>query len=130
MTTMLAEKGVAGSEVFPGAALEAEVEWHSPSVVVVRPDGESASGPGGGLARHLRLPAVQAARFVILDLASRTSLDGAGLRALVEFRRGQGRRGGEVWLVGLQPAVWLALRRANQDERFTIRDSVAQALAS
>ena len=37
---------------------------------------------------------------------------------------------GEVWLAGLQPAVWLALRQANRDRLFSIRDSVAQALAS
>jgi hypothetical protein len=38
-------------------------------------------------------------------------------------------RGGEVWLAGLRPAVWLALRRADQDQRFTIRASVAQVFA-
>jgi anti-anti-sigma factor len=112
------------------ADAEASVEAPARSVVVVRPRGVSALETDGGLARTLETPAVQAARFVILDLADCSSLGGVGLQTLVELQQALGKRGGEVWLVGLQPAVWLALRRAGQDRRFAIRDSVGQALAS
>lgn len=71
----------------------------------------------------------QGPRFVILDLAGLDSLSPAALGCLEDFRRGQGRRGREVWLAGLKPAVWLALHAAGLGGRFPVRDSVARALA-
>jgi anti-anti-sigma factor len=118
------------SEAIPGDALEVEVEEPAPSIVVMRLHRELDSDSGDDLARHLSGSVVQAAQFVILDLAGLHSLDEAELQVLVDFRRTLSAWGGEVWLAGLQPAVWLALHRANRDRLFTIRDSVAQALAS
>jgi hypothetical protein len=118
------------SEAIPDDALEVEVEEPAPSIVVMRLHRGSASDPGADLAGHLKGSVVQTARFVILDLAGLRFLRGTELQTLMDFRRTLWRRGGEVWLAGLQPAVWLALHRASRDKLFTIRDSVAQALAS
>ena len=67
---------------------------------------------------------------MILDLARLNCLSSAALRCLDQFRRKQCRRGSEVWLAGLKPAVWLALGAAGLDGRFPVRDSVAQFFAA
>jgi hypothetical protein len=56
-------------------------------------------------------------------------LSSAALSCLDRFRRKQCRRGSEVWLAGLKPAVWLTLHAAGLDGRFRVGDSVAQVLA-
>jgi anti-anti-sigma factor len=68
----------------------------------------------------------QGSQFVILDLAGLTVVDGAALATLAQLSRCLGRKGGEVWLTGLQPAVWLALRVTGLERLFTIRASWAQ----
>jgi anti-anti-sigma factor len=67
---------------------------------------------------------------VILDLGELTLVGPAALATLAGLARDLGRHGGEVWLAALQPAVWLALHVAGLERLFTIRPSVAQALAS
>jgi anti-anti-sigma factor len=116
------------SELFAGAALEIEVEERALSIVVVRLRGEAVSADE--LEHHLQSSAVCSALFVVLDLAGLSCIRGEALLALVEFRRTLCWRGGEVCLAGLQPAVWLALRNANLDKKFSIRASVAEIFVS
>jgi anti-anti-sigma factor len=111
------------------AALAVEVEVASPSIVVVRLCGAADADEVEVLTRHLESAARRDPRFVILDLARLNFLSPAALGCLNEFRRGQAWRGGEVWLAGLQPAVWLALHAAGLGGRFPVRDSVAQVFA-
>jgi anti-anti-sigma regulatory factor len=129
MTTMLLEQNARFAEAFAGVTLKAEIEQCSPSIIVVRLRGEAVSDLTDDLARQLYLPAVQTALFAILDMSELTSISPEAPQTLVEFRCALCCRGGEMWLAGLQPAVWLALRAANQDQRFAIRDSVAQVFA-
>jgi anti-anti-sigma factor len=111
------------------AALEVEVEVHSRSIVVVRLCGEVDVDQVDDLTRHLESAAERSPHFVILDLARLNFLSSPALGCLEEFRREQCWRGSEVWLAGLKPAVWWALRAAGLDGRFPIRDSVAQLFA-
>jgi serine/threonine-protein kinase RsbW len=111
------------------AALAVEVEVPSPSVVVVQLCGAANADEVDVLTRHLQSAVTQDARFVILDLARLNFLSPAALGCLDEFRRGQAWLGGEVWLAGLQPAVWLAFHAAGLGGRFPVRDSVAQIFA-
>jgi anti-anti-sigma factor len=125
---MLLEPKAPFSELFAGASLEVEVEERSPSIVVVRMRGEAVAA--NELEEHLDVAAIQRAHFVVLDLTGLSCLRAAAVQTLVEFRRTLCWRGGEVYLAGLQPAVWLALHAANQDKRFSIRSSVAEIFAS
>lgn len=129
MNTLPLEQRVYLSEAFPATDLDVEVEERSSSIVVVRLRGQAAEA-ADDLAQALQSSVVPATRFVIVDLAALKSISRAALQTLVAFRRSLCWRGGEVWLAGLQPDVWLALRRANYDKLFSIRDSVAQVFAS
>jgi anti-anti-sigma factor len=62
-------------------------------------------------AQLLRLP-LDGHSLVVLDLAELTSLSSLAMGALVEYRRGVGRRGVEVRLANVQARVWLALELA------------------
>src|SRR5262249_8041466 len=108
------------------AALKVEVETPSRSIVMARLRGTAYADQVEVLARHLESAVRQGPCFVVLGLAPLSCLSPAALGYLEGFRREQGRRGSEVWLAGLQPAVWLALRAAGLDGRFPVRDSVAQ----
>jgi anti-anti-sigma factor len=130
MRTIQIERNTNEFEAFATSSLEFDMENHSASIVVVRVSGEAYSDQADDLARQLESATRQAPRFVILDLARLTFLSSAALGCLEEFRREQCRRGSEVWLAGLTPAVWLALQVAGLDGRFPIRDSVAQVFAS
>jgi anti-anti-sigma regulatory factor len=110
--------------------LAAEIEESSSSIVVVRLRRESTPDPDDDLACLLNSPVVLGARFVILEVRGLRAVSDAELQALVDFRRTVCRRGGEVRLAGVRPAVWLALHLAQLEKLFPIWDSVAQALAS
>ena len=129
MLTIPIERKTNEFETSTTSSLEVELENHAPSIVVVRVSGEADPGQADYLARQLEAATKQAPRFVILDLARLNFLSSAALGCLEEFRRELCWRGSEVWLAGLKPAVWLALRAAGLDGRFTIRDSVAQVFA-
>jgi anti-anti-sigma factor len=62
-------------------------------------------------AQLLRTP-LEAYSLVVLDLAALTFLSSLAMGALVEYRRGLGRRGVEVRLANVQAKVWLALEAA------------------
>ena len=62
-------------------------------------------------AKLLRIP-LEAYSLVVLDLAHLTSLSALAIGALVEYRRGLGRRGIEVRIANAQAQVWLALESA------------------
>jgi anti-anti-sigma factor len=110
--------------------LQLDVEDRGDLVVVAVVRGEATGDRAAYLAEQLRLSLAPGAQFVILDLGGLTCVDSSALAAFAELSRALGRRGGEVWLASLQPAVWLALRTAELDRLFTIRASLAQALAA
>ena len=68
-------------------------------------------------AQLLRLP-LEAYSLVVLDLAELTFLSSLAMGALVEYRRGLGRRGVEVRLANVPAQVWLALESAGLGKLF------------
>jgi anti-anti-sigma factor len=62
-------------------------------------------------AQLLRIPLVSSS-LVVFDLAELTFLSSLAMGALVEYRRGVGRRGVEVRLANVPARVWLALESA------------------
>jgi anti-anti-sigma factor len=125
MNATLLERNVGLAESCPQATLEWDIEDLGNAVVVVQVRGEAAGDQIADLDQQLRCLR-QGSQFVILDLAGLTLVDGAALATLAQLSRDLGRKGGEVWLTGLQPAVWLALRVAGLERLFTIRASLAQ----
>jgi anti-anti-sigma factor len=115
---------------FPQAGLEFEVDCIGRSTIVVHIAGEATCDEASALDVQLRSSMRPGVQYVILNLADLTVAGPAAIQVLAEFARGLGRQGAEVWLAGLQPAVWLALQVARLDRLFTIRASVAHALAS
>src|SRR5262249_5260351 len=126
MNVTLLERTVGLPEPFPQASLEWDVEGLGDAVVLFQVRGAATGEQMADLDRQLRClrPGTP---FVILDLAGVTRVDGAALARLAQWSRDLGRQGGEVWLTGLRPAVWLALRVAGLERLFTIRSSLAQA---
>jgi anti-anti-sigma factor len=116
-------------EIKPQTTLGLEVEVPFPSVVVARLCGAADADQVDALTWQLESAVREGPHFVVLDLARLNSLSPAALGCLEEFRRVQGRRGSEVWLAGLRPAVWLALHAAGLGGRFPVRDSVARVVA-
>ena len=72
-------------------------------------------------AQLLRIP-LEAYSLVVLDLAQLTSLSSLAMNALVEYRRGLGRRGVEVRLANVPAQVWLALESAGLGKLFELID--------
>jgi anti-anti-sigma factor len=72
-------------------------------------------------AQLLRTP-LDAYTLVVLDLAGLTSISSLAMGALVEYRRGLGRRGIEVRLANVQAQVWLALEGAGLGKLFEPMD--------
>ena len=68
-------------------------------------------------AQLLRIP-LDAYSLVVLDLGELTSISALAMGALVEYRRGVGRRGVEVRLANVPARVWLALESAGLGELF------------
>ena len=127
MNATLLERNVGLPESFPQATLELDVEDLG-DAVVVQVRGEATGDQSADLDQQLRCLRL-GTPFVILDLAGLTLVDRAALTTLAELSRDLCRKGGEIWLTGLQPAVWLALRVAGLERLFTIRASLAQALS-
>jgi anti-anti-sigma factor len=83
-----------------------------PQVLLVAIGGEASFDQAEVIsAQLLRIP-LGAYLLVILDLAGLTFLSSLAMGALVEFRRGLGRRGVEVRLANVQAQVRLALELA------------------
>jgi anti-anti-sigma factor len=112
-------------ETLDRAILEADIKICSHSIVVVELRGEADAGQVDFLTEQLELSARRNPAFVILDLAELCLIGPEALASLESFRRQRRRQGGEVWLAGLQPAVWLAIHAAGLGEKFPIRGSLA-----
>jgi anti-anti-sigma factor len=130
MNAIVLERNVRPAESFPQGFLEFSVEDLGCSVVVIHVRGEATCDLAADLDDLLRSSLGPDLQFVILNLAALSCIDPSALQTLAEFVRDVRRRGGEVWLAGLQPAVWLALHAARLERLFTIRATLAQALAS
>jgi anti-anti-sigma factor len=72
-------------------------------------------------AQLLRIP-LEAYALVVLNLAELTFLSSLAMGALVEYRRGLGRRGVEVRLANVPAQVWLALESAGLGKLFEVID--------
>jgi anti-anti-sigma factor len=72
-------------------------------------------------AQLLRIP-LDACTLVVLDLAELTVLSSLAMGALVEYRRGLGRRGIEVRVANVQAHVWLGLELAGLGPLFEPMD--------
>jgi anti-anti-sigma factor len=127
---MLNGREVCLPKSIPQAALGFDIEDLGYEVVIVQVRGEATCERAAELNERLRSSLGPGPWFVILDLAGLSYVGSGALQTLEEFGRDVRRKGGEVWLAGLQPAVWLALHTARLDRLFTIRASLAQALAS
>ena len=114
----------------PETRLDFEIEDLGSSVVVVRVSGQASCEHAVDLNERLKLSMKPGTQFIILDLAELHFVGPESLQILAEFGRAVRQQGGEVWLAGLQPAVWLALHNAGLERLFTIRASLAQALSS
>ena len=129
MNAMLLERNHAVAESTPQAALEFNVENRG-CLVIIRVRGEATSDWAADLDENLKSSLTPGCSFVLLDLEGVSGIGARGLQTLQEFARRIYRKGGEVWLTGLRPAVWLALHTAELERLFTIRGSVSQALTS
>ena len=130
MNALLLEANARALESLPQAPLEIAVEDRGSSVVVVQIRGEATCDQAAHLEELLRSALRPRTRFVILNLPELTHVGPSALTTLADLSRQLSRTGGEVWLAGLQPALWLALHDAGLERLFTIRASVAQALTS
>jgi anti-anti-sigma factor len=130
MSAILVERTVRPPESLPQGPLELGVEDLGCSVVVIHVRGEATCDLAADLNEQLRSSLSPGPQFVMLDLAGLSAVGPAALQTLAELARDVCRQGGEVWLTGLQPAVWLALHTARLERLFMIRASLAQALAS
>jgi anti-anti-sigma factor len=70
-------------------------------------------------AQLLRLP-LDGHSLVVLDLAELTCLSSLAMGALVDYRRGVGRRGVEVRLANVPAQAWLALESAGLWQLFEL----------
>jgi anti-anti-sigma factor len=129
MNVTLLERNVGLPGSFPQATLKLEVEDLGDAVVVVQVRGEATGDQLADLDKQLRCLKL-GTPLVMLDLAGLTLVGRASLATLAELSRDLRRDGGELWLTGLQPAVWLALQVAGLARLFTIRATLAQALSS
>jgi anti-anti-sigma factor len=68
-------------------------------------------------AQLLRMP-LDGSSLVVFDLAGLTFLSSLAMGALIDYRRGVGRRGVEVRLANVQARVWLALESAGLGKLF------------
>ena len=130
--TLLEQNGHVPESVVltPEARLDFEIADLGSSVVIVRVRGEAGCEHAVELNEQLKSSRKPGAQFIILDLAELHFVGPESLQTLAEFGRAFAQQGGEVWLAGLQPAVWLALHNARLERLFTIRTSLAQALSS
>jgi anti-anti-sigma factor len=133
MNASLLERNLFLPESFvqrPEGCLEFEIEKLGDSVAVVRIRGEADSENAVELGEQLKLRRKPGSQFIILDMAELRFIGPEALQVFAELAKDACQRGGEVWLTGLQPAVWLALHSARLDRMFTIRESLTVALSS
>jgi anti-anti-sigma factor len=105
----------------PGGKLAFHVE-RGPQFLLVAIRGEASFDQAEVIsAQLLRIP-LDAYALVVLDLAELTFLSSLAMGALVEYRRGLGRRGVEVRLANVQAQVWLALEWAGLWQLFEPMD--------
>ncbi len=97
--------------------------------VLVRLTGNAAIGCVDRLQFSLLGITAQRPALTIFDLAGIAFAASHFLGALVSFRRGIVRNGGQVRLAALQPNVETAFRSARLDTLFPILDTVEAALA-
>ena len=67
---------------------------------------------------------------VVLDLSDLTFISSLGLGALVEFRRGLVRNGGQVWLAAPSPQIHELLEMSGLLAIFPVASSVSAAFAA
>ena len=101
--------------VAPRRQPECKLDFHverRPHLLIVGIRGEASFDQAEVIsAKLLRVP-LDACSLVVLDLAELTLLSSLVMGALVEYRRGVGRRGVEVRLANVQGPVWLELELA------------------
>ena len=91
---------------------------HRPHFLRVAICGEASFDQAEVLSAQLHRMPLGGSSLVVLDLAGLTFLSSLAMGALIEFRRGVGRRGVEVRLANVQPPVWLALESAGLGKLF------------
>ena len=100
---------------------EAKIEFHverRPQLLRVAIRGEASFDQAEVLSAQLLRVPLDGTRLVVLDLAGLTSISSLAMGALVEYRRGLGRRGVEVRLANVQAQVWSALESAGLGKLF------------
>jgi anti-anti-sigma factor len=101
----------------PDGKLAFQVE-RRPHFLLVAIKGEGSFDQAEVISAQLfRIP-LEAYALVVLNLAELTFLSSLGMGALIEYRRGLGRRGVEVRLANVPAQVWLALELAGLGKLF------------
>ena len=93
-----------------------------PHFLLVAIKGEASFDQAEGISDQLLRIPLEAYALVVLDLAELTFLSSLAMGALLEYRRGLGRRGVEVRLANVPTQVWLALESAGLGKLFEIID--------
>ena len=101
--------------------LSFQVEYR-PYFLVVAIRGEANFEQAEVISAQLLRISLDAYTLVVLDLADLTFLSSLAMGALVEYRRGLGRRGIEVRLANVPAPVWLALESAGLGQLFEPMD--------
>ena len=83
-----------------------------PHFLLLAIKGEATYEQAEFISAHLLRMPLDRYSLVVLDLAELTFLSSLAMGALVEYRRGLGRRGIEVRIANAQAQVWLALESA------------------
>ena len=95
--------------------LECKVAFHverRPDFLVVAIKGEASFEQAEVISAQLPRTSLDGYSLVVLDLAELTFISSLAMNALVEYRRGLGRRGVEVRLANAQAPIWSALEMA------------------
>jgi anti-anti-sigma factor len=101
--------------------LECKLAFHverRPHFLLVAIKGEASFDQAEVISAQLLRIALDTYSLVVLDLAQLTFLSSLAMGALVEYRRGLGRRGVELRLANVQAQVWLALESAGLGKLF------------
>ncbi len=108
------------------ARLELLVSGHT----LVELSGEIDLAVVPDLVTEFEYATVQLSPFVVVDLNRVEFIDSSGLGALVMARRKATELGGDVVLAGADAQMRELLTLTNLSELFTVRDSVAEAVAA
>jgi anti-anti-sigma factor len=104
---------------------EARIEFHverRPHFVRLAIRGEASFDQAEVISTQLLRAPLDGAWLVVLDLAGLTFLSSLAMGALIEYRRGLGRRGVEIRLANVPAQVWLALESAGLGKLFELID--------